>query len=69
MESSVLQMGSRKCFVAAVVFIVGWDDPRLEEHLSLVEHFISLVEKGEGLCDQQSTHVRKQTAGMRGCTK
>ena len=65
MESSVLQMGGRKCFV----FIVGWDDPRLEEHLSLVEHFISFVEKGEGLCDQQSTHVRKRTAGMRGFAK
>lgn len=36
MELSVLQMGGRMCFVAAVLLIVGRCDPHLEEHLSLL---------------------------------
>ncbi len=39
MELSVLRMGGRKCFVVLVVFIVRWDDPHLDEHLSLMEQF------------------------------
>lgn len=33
MEWSVPHMGSRKCFVAVVVFIVGWDDPNSGEQV------------------------------------
>lgn len=69
MELSVPRMGSRKCFVALVVFIVGWDDPQLEEHLSLMEHFCLCGDRGEGLCIQQLTQVRKWATGMRGYTK
>lgn len=63
MELSVLPMGSRKCFVVLVGFIVGWDDPHLEEHFGFCG------DRDEGLCNQQLTQVRKRAAGMRGYTK
>lgn len=56
MEWSVLQMGSRKCFVSVVLFIVGWDDLHLEEHLSLVEHFFSFLETEVRVCAINNGH-------------
>lgn len=59
MELSVLQMGNRKSFVAVVVFIVDWDDPYSEEHLTVVEHFFFFCGKRrEGLRNQQLTQRR-----------
>lgn len=44
MESSVLQMGNRKCFVAVVVFVVDGDDLYVRQWRSL----ISFVEEDVG---------------------